>query len=503
MKRSIVFIVCILSLLTSCQKKEQLTSVDFGSGEFEEPFRGLLASHPSWLVATLDWPVLRSLKSDTVILSKTIEVGFNEDAIRSNSSARLFFVDENGYSSNKYQVFCNQELVGLEGYEIKASSEPQRLMLSVKIDPSIGDSTAIGYISIIGHEIDEVNTIPLTEEGSQNIAQWSFYHEIGWPMLIWIIWLLLFLLLVAIVVGILYLLGLLFVEIGEGATALLKMISTIHIKMPTRQRTTNIRNHRNKNNNNDDDDTNKRKKKYWWIKYRCYKYLASTSIHAKSVNLFKLMVALENLKKLNELYSNDAFFQLPSLVQGDLDCLWEKINNNSNGDPSRICYYTIPSDTRCLYSTDDGEKYAEIATIFDWYKNDFKVFSLRLHNKFKYNHGKLDLSGIAIAKVTVKYEITNCQRYGSNGIQPIAADLFMQNKKFVRKMKKMGYDDFWYFMNGQKKDKFGQERFIRKTPLLLHEDADCKTIYIVPALIHQQLRHYGGISMAQIVNHSF
>lgn len=264
MKRSIIFIVCILSLLTSCQKKEQLTSVDFGSGEFEEPFRGLLASHPSWLVATLDWPILRSLKSDTVILSKTIEIGFNEDAIRSNSSAKIFFVDENGYSSNKYQVFCNQEPIGLDGYEIKASAEPQQLTLSIKIDPTIGDSTAIGYISILGNEIDEVNTIPLTEEGSQNIAKWSFYHEIDWPLLIWLIWSLLFLLIVAIVVGIIYLLGLLFVEIGKGVTVLFKMISTIHVKNPTRQRTPKTRNNKNKN----DDDDKDRRKYYIWLQER-------------------------------------------------------------------------------------------------------------------------------------------------------------------------------------------------------------------------------------------
>ena len=130
------------------------------------------------------------------------------------------------------------------------------MTLSIKIDPTIGDSTAIGYISILGNEIDEVNTIPLTEEGSQNIAKWSFYHEIDWPLLIWLIWSLLFLLIVAIVVGIIYLLGLLFVEIGKGVTVLFKMISTIHVKNPTRQRTPKTRNNKNKN---DDDDKDKRK----------------------------------------------------------------------------------------------------------------------------------------------------------------------------------------------------------------------------------------------------
>lgn len=265
MKRSIIFIVCILSLLTSCQKKEQLTSVDFGSGEFEEPFRGLLASHPSWLVATLDWPILRSLKSDTVILSKTIEIGFNEDAIRSNSSAKIFFVDENGYSSNKYQVFCNQEPIGLDGYEIKASAEPQQLTLSIEIDPSIGDSTSIGYISIIGNEIDEVNTIPLTEEGSQNIAKWSFNHEIGWPMLIWIIWFLLFLLALAIVVGIIYLIILLLSVIAKGLVALLHAIMSIQIRFPKVPKKPKSPKTKNNNEKKNDDDNKDKRKYYIWL----------------------------------------------------------------------------------------------------------------------------------------------------------------------------------------------------------------------------------------------
>ena len=265
MKRYLIIVFCTIGLLTSCQKQERLTTIDFGAAGYEEPFRGLLASHPSWLVATLDWPVLRSLKPDTAVLYKTIEIGFNEDAIRSNSSARMFVVDEYGYTSNKYQVFCNHEPIGLDGYEIKASSEPQRLMLSVKIDPSIGDSTATGYISIIGNEIDEVNTIPLTEEGSQNIAQWSFSHELDWPLLIWIIWFLLFLLTLAIIVGIIYLIILLLSEIAKGLVTLLHAIMSIRITFPKVSKSPKTPKTKNNNVKNDDDDNKDKLKYYIWL----------------------------------------------------------------------------------------------------------------------------------------------------------------------------------------------------------------------------------------------
>ena len=232
MKKITLIILCIAScLLVSCDKKSELTSIDFGSAEFEEPFRGLFASHPAWLVATLDWPILRTLKSDTIVLSKSVELEFNEDAVRSNSSAYIVLGNKNGNREHHaYQFFCNDELVGEDGYRVQATTKPQQLSLKVKIHPSIGDSTEMGYLSIYGSEIDEVNSIALTEEGWQRIAQWSFTQEIGLPWLIWLIWLLLLLIAVAIIVLVIYLL-IQYVIIPLGA--FLSNISLPVFSMPT------------------------------------------------------------------------------------------------------------------------------------------------------------------------------------------------------------------------------------------------------------------------------
>jgi hypothetical protein len=141
------------------------------------------------------------------VLSKSVELEFNEDAVRSNSSAYIVFGNKNGNREHHaYQFFCNDELVGEDGYRVQATTKPQQLSLKVKIHPSIGDSTEMGYLSIYGSEIDEVNSIALTEEGWQRIAQWSFTQEIGLPWLIWLIWLLLLLIAVAIIVLVIYLL---------------------------------------------------------------------------------------------------------------------------------------------------------------------------------------------------------------------------------------------------------------------------------------------------------
>lgn len=253
MKRNLLILLCACSLLISCQQQEQFATIDFGTAEFEEPFRGPLASQPSWLVATLDWPILRILKSDTVVLSKTIEIGFNEDAVRSNASARIFIVDENGNTSKKYQISCNNTPMGKDGYDLKATSEPQQLELVVKVDPSIGDTTIRGYISIVGNEIDEVNSIPLTEEGAQNVVQWSFTHEIGWPLMIWIIWMFLLILLIILIVYLLKYLVIGIASLGNSsaiAGAATSVSTKGSITKPTQKYTKNRNNKKNNEKDN-------------------------------------------------------------------------------------------------------------------------------------------------------------------------------------------------------------------------------------------------------------
>lgn len=253
MKRNLLILLCACSLLISCQQQEQFATIDFGTAEFEESFRGPLASQPSWLVATLDWPILRILKSDTVVLSKTIEIGFNEDAVRSNASARIFFVDENGNTSKKYQISCNNTPMGKDGYDLKVTSEPQQLELVVKVDPSIGDTTVRGYISVMGNEIDEVNSIPLTEEGVQNVAQWSFTHEIGWPLMIWTIWIFLLILLIILIVYLLKYLVIGIASLGNSsaiAGAATSVSTKGSITKPTQKYTKNRNNKKNNEKDN-------------------------------------------------------------------------------------------------------------------------------------------------------------------------------------------------------------------------------------------------------------
>lgn len=383
MKRNLLILLCACSLLISCQQQEQFATIDFGTAEFEEPFRGPLASQPSWLVATLDWPILRILKSDTVVLSKTIEIGFNEDAVRSNASARIFIVDENGNTSKKYQISCNNTPMGKDGYDLKATSEPQQLELVVKVDPSIGDTTVRGYISIMGNEIDEVNSIPLTEEGAQNVAQWSFTHEIGWPLMIWTIWIFLLILLIILIVYLLKYLVIGIASLGNSsaiAGAATSVSTKGSITKPTQKYPNNRKNKKIDDVKKDNQDI---LKSYIWLQEKgdqnqllnSFKLSNPEKLHEENLqsyiyweetDYFKALVFKWRLHRFIKSHYHKYFrlrFKLEPLIDPGLPYIW--IGTSCKNHLRELAIIKLPASEKnlknCLYfhNTKLGNKRAQ------------------------------------------------------------------------------------------------------------------------------------------------
>ena len=204
MKSKVLFVLLgfiVLMPFSSCKKEEPtIISVDFGEGKYKEPFRGFLSSHPQWLVATLDWPVLRSLRPDTLVLTKTIEIEFNEDAVRSHSEAIVQFVDDSCDRLEGVKVYCNNIPVGKEGFRIEATTEPQLVKIAYKIDPLKKKCTETGLFTISGVELDEVNSVKLFSDTPKSVADWTYTQKIGWPLLLWLLWLIIALIIIAIIV---------------------------------------------------------------------------------------------------------------------------------------------------------------------------------------------------------------------------------------------------------------------------------------------------------------
>lgn len=78
--------------------------------------------------------------------------------------------------------------------------------IAYKIDPLKKECTETGHFIISGVELDEVNTVKLSSDVPQNVADWTFTQKIGWPLLLWLLWLIMTLIIIAIVGWLLYLL---------------------------------------------------------------------------------------------------------------------------------------------------------------------------------------------------------------------------------------------------------------------------------------------------------
>lgn len=217
MKGKTLVLILLSVLLLSCKKEEQQTiDVDFGEATFHEPFQGLLSSHPQWLLKTLDWPVLRGLRPDTVCEKRVVEIEFNEEAIRSNSKAELYI--QAADAQDGIIFFCNGERLGEKPYEITATAEKTEITIECKILPLYNDSVFSGEIYIGGTDLDEVNGVSIHSDSPETIGTWRLDYNRGWSIwwLIWFLMCLLSLLIIAAVLwGLYYVIKLICVFIAE------------------------------------------------------------------------------------------------------------------------------------------------------------------------------------------------------------------------------------------------------------------------------------------------
>ena len=501
MKKITLIILCIAScLLVSCDTKSELTSIDFGSAEFEEPFRGLLASHPSWLVATLDWPILRSLKSDTIVLSKSVELEFNEDAVRSNSSVNIVFGNKNdNRKSDTYQFFCNDELVGVDGYRVQATTEPQQLSLKVKIHPSIGDSTEMGYLSIYGSEIDEVNSISLTEEGWQRIAQWSFTQEIGLPWLIWLIWLLLLLIAVAIIVLVIYLL-IQYVIIPLGA--FLSNVSLPTISMPTfawptlnfRRKQKSSHKQKRKVDTTEQKQNNEQENEeldpYIQEALRLESMLRSTEYGIASKN--------DILEQLREHLAKTFY---------------------TDRELNERCYQALQQNTQKAldkFNSFVGETPKNGTWTGERGQSLFKLSQLNIHYAkckslgfiaCKYTSFEPDFTPVTWPKSVVDisdlYAIYSCAELEKRG----GTKSSFQYRAQMRIAKRIDPELREWWKKNRKQEEYDQEAAFwawrNANDLLPHEDANCRTLRLVKRSAHMAFTHAGGIAHAKVIKDYF
>lgn len=475
--------------ITVAKNKKGLSDLNLKKLKYKEPFQGFFRWTRELYEPYFDLPFLS--KPDTASTVSTLILSWNEEAVRAGSSIKIDLSTEDSEYGD-HVIVTNGNL----NDPFIAKSGQDTLLLHTKVIPGIPSTQFTGDVWAITDKIDAVNDEELTSN-SIKLGSWRLQYKKSWPFWIWLFWVLLtvfvniaaFYIIKWTIKLIIKILSGLFADLADVGRRISSLFSRKDVK------NANCGVQKNAVEENNDKEEEQKTKRYKHIEELERRYLKAETIHKKSDSLYELMVALEKLKSKNPSSSEEAFENLSGFVKQDLEKLWMK----SSGLSSVPQYqYHLPMGKAVYVSTNSGEKVKTLATVVKEYEKDF---SIKLPTTYSYNYGRVDLSTMAIAKVDIDYENTNCDRYkkaGKNGVQEEAAAKLMNDKLFRKIMKKHGYNDIWQFLNGQNE----RGEFIRETPLLFHEDPNCKTVYVVPTYIHENIDHYGGISMAKIVNGS-
>ena len=204
------YILCLIVVFISCSSNDEedtAMTFDFGEATFDEPFVGLLKSRPQILVKSLQYPPFSWVAPDTTLIERTLEITFNEECLRSKSQAIIQFTDKTGTSYSGIDVYCNDTLCSMGEITVNATTGTSQIThVKLKILPSvIGDSTLTGFVCLQGTELDRVNNTDIQHQ-REAIGLWKCNHELGWPIMLWLLWLICALLIIAAVIFIIYLL---------------------------------------------------------------------------------------------------------------------------------------------------------------------------------------------------------------------------------------------------------------------------------------------------------
>lgn len=186
-------IICGCSSCSESDEKQEyseFSNLDLGKGTYRpNPFKFLDNVPPfSWM------GMPDSVKKET-----ELQISFNEDAIRSHSSAQLAFVDVNGNIINGIS-FDNS---GNNSITLKADITPEFIPVAFTVNPAVGDTILSGSIVVLGNDLDQVNDETLAST-STPVASWSLTHRTGINWWRWIILILIIALIIATVIGIIY-----------------------------------------------------------------------------------------------------------------------------------------------------------------------------------------------------------------------------------------------------------------------------------------------------------
>ena len=229
------------------------------------------------------------------------------------------------------------------------------------------------------------------------------------------------------------------------------------------------------------------------------KYQKSRTIHDGCITLIDLIDKLKEIRDKNPILYQDIIEHMPKGIKNDVFQIEDKYKvpnryGQWSGERGNSNFILDPD---AMLNFPDGRPPISIRDLISLFKQDFGI---SIPYRIPYRNRRVDLSCMSVASVKINYEDSDLSqlkgRGAGHGVQNIAKPKF--ESRYKNLMNKLGYDNYSDFKDG----KDHQGNFNRQTPLVPHEDYDGQTIMLVPMLLHNILRHYGGIALADIVVHS-
>lgn len=199
MKGNFYIIVSIILInLSSCKKDE---SVTFGTVEY----------YPSFL-----W-----VDSKTTPVTKTFEFDFSQDAKDYNSYAEFQFVDNDGKPINTeiMQVFADGQQ--LKDNKLKIGSNVKSIDLTFKFRPNAENGKHQGYLKIIDHKLDRIDSQELCAGQQVDVFQWTLgFDKKMNPLAKFLMWMII-IIFIALAVWFLFIRPILYPHFGKFTKSLL------------------------------------------------------------------------------------------------------------------------------------------------------------------------------------------------------------------------------------------------------------------------------------------
>lgn len=156
-KATVILMSVMVVVLASCTEDN---TVSFGTVEY----------YPSFL-----W-----VDEDIDPVTKTFEFDFSQDAKDYNSFAELQFVDntEKPISAKEMQVFVDGKQINDNCFRV--GSNVAAVEVTFTFSPDAKQGKHQGYLRLINHSLDRIDSQTLTAGQKENVFQWTLYYDRDW-----------------------------------------------------------------------------------------------------------------------------------------------------------------------------------------------------------------------------------------------------------------------------------------------------------------------------------